>query len=333
MAAIVGLGRLACSSCSCRYSLSTSACTSAGELRLNFGKSSPPQKRPAMALPRMIALTFGSRPSGSSRRHHFIEQGEDEAIDRRIVHQDGGDTVLEVDLQQLRHDGLRLDRRKEMGQAPAASTSAMGRCMYQNSYIVASPVSKADMSKPRIPYDAFAKIAPIAQSSLIAMGQAGRRVRASTRRSSSWSSSGCRRSTLAPSACRSIHRPRKLGVPQEKLDLVATWEEAGIFSDKECAALAWAEALAQLAGHSVSDAAYAAVRAHFSEEEIVFLSVSIATINAGPPLAPPSASRHRSRRRSQRRLKLAAPFHVHWTGRGASTDVTVRPPHIPGVPN
>ena len=54
--------------------------------------------------------------------------------------------------------------------------------------------------------------------------------------------------------CLQIHLnvSRKLGVPQEKLDLVATWEEAGIFSDKESAALAWAEALARLAGHSVS---------------------------------------------------------------------------------
>ncbi len=43
--------------------------------------------------------------------------------------------------------------------------------------------------------------------------------------------------------CLQIHLnvSRRLGLPQEKLDLVATWHEAGIFSDKECAALAWAE--------------------------------------------------------------------------------------------
>ncbi len=82
--------------------------------------------------------------------------------------------------------------------------------------------------------------------------------------------------------CLQIHLnvSRKLGIPQEKLDLVATWEEAGIFSEKECAALAWAEALARLMGCSVSNEAYEAVRRHFSEEEVVFLSVSIATINA-----------------------------------------------------
>ncbi len=35
-----------------------------------------------------------------------------------------------------------------------------------------------------------------------------------------------------------------------------------------------------VAGHSVSDEAYETVRRHFSESEIVFLSTSIATINA-----------------------------------------------------
>ena len=78
---------------------------------------------------------------------------------------------------------------------------------------------------------------------------------------------------------------RQLGVPQEKLDLVATWHEAGIFSDKEAAALAWAETLTRLADKSVPDEAYTAVREHFSESEVVFLSTSIATINAWNRLA------------------------------------------------
>lgn len=136
------------------------------------------------------------------------------------------------------------------------------------------------MSQSRLSYDAFARIAPIAQQSLIAMGKQA-------------DESGIdkqivelvklRVSQLNNCAfCLQIHLnvSRKLGVPQERLDLVATWEEAGIFSEKECAALAWAEALAKLAGCSVSNEAYEAVRRHFSEEEVVFLSVSIATINA-----------------------------------------------------
>ena len=93
--------------------------------------------------------------------------------------------------------------------------------------------------------------------------------------------------------CLQIHLnvSRRLGVPQEKLDLVATWHEAGIFSDKECAALAWAELLTRLADRSVPDEAYEAVCRHFSQDEVIALSVAIANINAwngwsGFPLRP-----------------------------------------------
>jgi AhpD family alkylhydroperoxidase len=152
------------------------------------------------------------------------------------------------------------------------------------------------MSQPRVTYDAFARLAPVAQQSLLAMGKQA-------------DESGIdkeivelvklRVSQINNCAfCLQIHLnvARKLGIAQAKLDLVATWEEAGIFSERECAALAWAETLARLAGRGVSDEAYAAVRKHFSEEEVVFLSVSVATINAwnrlgaafrfAPPILP-----------------------------------------------
>ena len=63
-------------------------------------------------------------------------------------------------------------------------------------------------------------------------------------------------------------------MPQETLDLVATWHEAGIFSDKECAALAWAESPTRLADRGVPDGAYDAARRHFSEAEVIFLSMT-----------------------------------------------------------
>ena len=136
------------------------------------------------------------------------------------------------------------------------------------------------MSNVRISYETFQKSAPGAQAALLAMGK-------------STEESGLDKSIVELvklrvsqinncAFCLQIHLnvSRRLGVPQEKLDLVATWHEAGIFSERECAALAWAEALTQLAGHSVSDEAYDAVRRHFSESELVFLSTAIATINA-----------------------------------------------------
>ncbi|MBC7832791.1 MAG: carboxymuconolactone decarboxylase family protein [Hyphomicrobium sp.] len=136
------------------------------------------------------------------------------------------------------------------------------------------------MTSPRITYDAFAKAVPAAQAALIAMGKTA-------------DESGVDKEIIELvklrvsqinncAFCLQIHLnvSRKLGLAQEKLDLVATWEEAGIFSEKECAALAWAEALTRLDGRSVSDAVYAQARKHFSESEILFLSTSIATINA-----------------------------------------------------
>ena len=136
------------------------------------------------------------------------------------------------------------------------------------------------MSCPRLSYDAFAKVAPAARDALLALGK--------TADESGFDKQIIELAKLRVSQinncafCLQIHLnvSRKIGVPQEKLDLVATWEEAGIFSERECAALAWAETLAHLAGQSVPDSAYEAVRQHFSEEEVVFLSVSIATINA-----------------------------------------------------
>jgi len=72
---------------------------------------------------------------------------------------------------------------------------------------------------------------------------------------------------------------RNANVPAAKLDLLAAWRDAGIFSAREQAALAWAEILTRLAGTSVGAADYAAVRREFSEKEIALLTASIGVIN------------------------------------------------------
>jgi len=72
----------------------------------------------------------------------------------------------------------------------------------------------------------------------------------------------------------------ELGVPQEKLTLVVTWREAGIFSAREEAALAWAEELTLIANRHVPDAAWEAVREQFTDLEIVGLTAAVNAINA-----------------------------------------------------
>jgi AhpD family alkylhydroperoxidase len=75
-----------------------------------------------------------------------------------------------------------------------------------------------------------------------------------------------------------ILQAEKLGIAADKLNLVVVWREAPQFSSRERVALAWTEALTQLAG-GVSDEVYAQASAEFSREELVYLSSAIAAIN------------------------------------------------------
>src|SRR5512139_575261 len=70
----------------------------------------------------------------------------------------------------------------------------------------------------------------------------------------------------------------RLCVPVDKLNLVAVWREAPIFSARERAALAWTEALTLLSA-GVSDDVYAEASREFSETELMYLTSAVASIN------------------------------------------------------
>ncbi|MBQ0709099.1 MULTISPECIES: carboxymuconolactone decarboxylase family protein [unclassified Ochrobactrum] len=72
---------------------------------------------------------------------------------------------------------------------------------------------------------------------------------------------------------------RKAGETEERLYLVAAWRESPLFTPRERAALAWTEALTLLAQTRAPDEDYEALKAHFTDEEIVKLSMAINTIN------------------------------------------------------
>ena len=84
-----------------------------------------------------------------------------------------------------------------------------------------------------------------------------------------------------------LNDARKLNVAAAKLDLLAAWREAGIYSDRESAALEWAERVTLLAAHHVTDDDFARVSAHFSEREVVFLTTAIGQINFWNRVAAP----------------------------------------------
>ncbi len=81
--------------------------------------------------------------------------------------------------------------------------------------------------------------------------------------------------------CLAMHaqEARKLGETDHRLLMLSAWDEAGIYSEREKAALAWTEALTLIADSHVSDELYEATRAYFSEAEIVDLSWAITVIN------------------------------------------------------
>src|SRR5260370_898095 len=72
---------------------------------------------------------------------------------------------------------------------------------------------------------------------------------------------------------------RHAGASENKLTLVPCWREAPGFTERERAALSWAETVTNLADGHVSDAEYASACAAFSEAEICNLTLAISAIN------------------------------------------------------
>jgi AhpD family alkylhydroperoxidase len=78
---------------------------------------------------------------------------------------------------------------------------------------------------------------------------------------------------------------RKLGESDMRLHLLDAWRESNLYSERERAALAWAESLTNIAVTHAPDDVYDEVRRQFSEKELADLSIVIAMINAWNRLA------------------------------------------------
>ncbi|WP_027552003.1 carboxymuconolactone decarboxylase family protein [Bradyrhizobium sp. Cp5.3] len=82
--------------------------------------------------------------------------------------------------------------------------------------------------------------------------------------------------------CIAVHTDdaRKRGETEQRLYLLNAWRESPLYTDRERAALAWTEAVTLISETHAPDDVYEQVRAHFSEEETVNLTMLIGTINA-----------------------------------------------------
>jgi len=72
---------------------------------------------------------------------------------------------------------------------------------------------------------------------------------------------------------------RAAGETEQRLYTLSAWAETPFFTERERAALAWTEAVTRVAESQVPDAVYAQARRHFSEKELVDLTLAIVAIN------------------------------------------------------
>jgi AhpD family alkylhydroperoxidase len=75
------------------------------------------------------------------------------------------------------------------------------------------------------------------------------------------------------------------GETEQRLYVLNAWREAPFYTERERAALEWTEALTLVAENHVPDEIYNGVRQHFSEQELVDLSLAIVAINGWNRLA------------------------------------------------
>ena len=68
---------------------------------------------------------------------------------------------------------------------------------------------------------------------------------------------------------------RAAGETEQRLYTIAAWREAPFYSERERAALAWAEAVTRLKDGNVPDEVYEEARRQFSEEELIDLTVAV----------------------------------------------------------
>jgi AhpD family alkylhydroperoxidase len=85
---------------------------------------------------------------------------------------------------------------------------------------------------------------------------------------------------------------RAAGETEERLYLLNAWRESSFYTSRERAALAWTEALTLLAQTGAPDADYEGLKPHFSEVEIVNLTLLIGLINSWNRMAVGLRAQH-----------------------------------------
>jgi len=105
--------------------------------------------------------------------------------------------------------------------------------------------------------------------------------------------------------CLQMHTDEALrhGEKPERMTSLGGWHESPLYSDKERAVLRWVDELTLIAESHASKDAFDELKAHFSDEEIVWLILAITQINSWNRIAISTRSQFE-------RTQAAQPAHV-----------------------
>lgn len=94
--------------------------------------------------------------------------------------------------------------------------------------------------------------------------------------------------------CIGMHTDEALrdGEPTERLTLLDAWKESSLYSEKERAALEWIEEVTLIAESGASKESFDALKAHFSEAEIGWLTLAGVLINSWNRIAISSRAQY-----------------------------------------
>jgi len=73
---------------------------------------------------------------------------------------------------------------------------------------------------------------------------------------------------------------RALGETEQRIYLLDAWRESPFYTERERAALEWTEAVTLISESHAPDELYERVKQHFTDTELVSLTLAIATINS-----------------------------------------------------
>jgi len=72
---------------------------------------------------------------------------------------------------------------------------------------------------------------------------------------------------------------RAMGESEQRLYTLDAWREAPFYTERERAALGWAEAVTKITNGNIPDEVFETARKQFSEEELIDLTLAVTTIN------------------------------------------------------